>query len=115
MASNKELAEQMKSLAAHINSMQYKMVTLKRGALHNSTDPQGSGTEARSNPPLSKMEDDGAESNDNVEEIEAPQGPLVTISETAIAFLEASFNGKMEHKTCLPKAKANGIPDLRRI
>ena len=43
------------------------------------------------------------------------QGPLVSISEAAAAFLEAAFSMKLDNNAQKAKAKVDGIPDSRWI
>ena len=60
-----------------------------------------------------RLEDDKIISDDEVEENEVPQGPLVPIPEAAAAFLEAVFSMKLDNNARKVKAKMDGIPDLR--
>jgi len=56
-----------------------------------------------------KLEDKEGDSEE--EDVESQNGPLVPLSEAAAAFLEMVFNKKLDNKTWVAKAKANGIPD----
>ena len=123
MASNKEITKTLETLLASVRSIQDELVTLKREATHSSTNPQsGSSMQYNSTdiaglvpPPdkKSRLEDDEANSDEKIGNIDTQQGPLVPISEVAAEFLEASFNTKLDSKS--RKAKANGTPDSRWI
>ena len=97
---------------------------LKRGAIHNGADLQqsGSGTgmqhsstdPADLNPPPIKRirtEEDEATSNDEAEDTNTSQGPLVPISKAAATFLETTFSTKLDNNAHKARAKANGTPD----
>ena len=102
------------------------MTTLKRGAIQSGTDPQqsGFGTQFSSTDPAgltlppqkrTRLEDDEVVSDDEMEDNDASQGPLVPISEAAAAFLEAAFSMKLDNNARKAEAKADGIPDSRWI
>ena len=52
---------------------------------------------------------------DEETEWEDTQAPLVTLSDAASAFLEATFKSKLENKARVAKAKGQGTPDSRWI
>ena len=121
MATSEELAKNLETLSESIKSIQDKLATLERGATHSGADPQqsGSGTQYSSsdlaglNPPPNKKarhEDEESNSDEEAEDIDASQGPLVTLSEAAAAFLEAVFSRKLDNNSRKAKAKANGTP-----
>ena len=58
-----------------------------------------------------RQEDDEGISDDEVEDNDTSQGPVVPISEVAAAFLEAAFSMKLDNNARKAKAKADGIPD----
>ena len=126
MATNEELAKNLETLTESVKSIQDKIVTLERGATHSGVDPlqSGSGTQHSStdhadlNPPPSKktrLEDDEVNSDEEAEDTDVSQGPLVTLSEAVAAFLETAFSIKLDNNSRKAKAKANGTPDSRWI
>ena len=126
MASNEELVKTIEMLAESVKSIQDELMTLKRGAIHIGVDPQSSsGTQqsstdvsASDDPPPSKkprMDDGESTTDEEPEDCEDIQAPLVPLSEAASAFLEAAFGTKLENKVRVAKAKAQGTPDSRWI
>ena len=124
--SNEELAKTIQTLTESVKSIQDDLSTLKCGAIHNGSDPQSSGTQQSNTdvvasddtPPSKKPRVDKVESATNEEDLEDgedAQTPLVMLSEAASAFLEAAFGAKLENKTRVAKAKAQGTPDSRWI
>ena len=98
---------------------------LKCRATHSGTDPQqsGSGMQFSStdlaglNPPPKRIRVDEEEvnSDEEAENFDMSQGLFVPISEAAAAFLEASFNMKLDNNAWKAKAKVNGMPNSRWI
>ena len=95
---------------------------LKREGIQNGADLKlsGSGMQFSSTdlagltlPPQkrSRLEDDEVIFDDEVENNDTLQGPLVLISQVATAFLEAAFCMKLDNNALRVKAKADGIPD----
>jgi len=124
MATNEELAKNFKTLSECVKTIQDKMVTLERGATHSGADPlqSGPGTQHSSTDPAglsppprkkTRLEDEVVISNEETEDTDVSQGPLVMLSEAAAAFLETAFSMKLDNNA--QKVKANGIPDLRWI
>ena len=68
-------------------------------------------------PPMKKIrtEEDNATSDDEAEDTDTSQGPLVPISEAAATFLEIAFSTKLDNNARKAKTKANGTPVSRWI
>ena len=67
-------------------------------------------------PPRKKTRvDEGDTSDDEREDCDDLQAPLVPLSEAASAFLEAAFAAKLENRARVAKAKGQGTPDSRWI
>ena len=126
MANNEELAKTVESLTASVKSMQDQLTTLTSGATYSGVNSQSgsglqySGTDSDTGltpPPKKKtrVDDDEDNSEEEMEDVDSQHGPLIPLSEAAAAFLEASFNKKLDNKSRVAKAKANGIPDSRWI
>jgi len=125
MTSKEELSKTVENPTECVNSMQDQLKTLTGGATHSGTDPQsGSGLQNSSTdttsltpPPKKKMrlEDEEGKSEKEEEDVDLPNGPLIPLSDAAAAFLETTFNKKLDNKTRMAKAKANGVPDSRWI
>ena len=56
-----------------------------------------------------RTEEGGVTSDDEAEDTDTSQGPLVPISEAAATFLETAFSTKLDN-ACKAKTKANGTP-----
>ena len=107
MASNKELMKTMELLVESVKSIRDEPATLKRGAIHNGANPQSlsgmqhSGTDVVASdypPPRKKIRvDDGDTTDDELEDCEDLQAPLVPLSEAASVFFEAAFAAKLEN------------------
>ena len=106
--------------------MQDQLTTLTSGATYSGVNSQSgsglqySGTDSDTGltpPPKKKtrVEDDEDDSEEETEDVDSQHGPLIPLSEAAAAFLEASFNKKLDNKSRVAKAKANEIPDSRWI
>ena len=96
MASNEELQKTLQILSTSVKSIQDELTTLKRGAIQNGADLQQSGSSKQSSstdlagltlPPQkrTRQEDDEGISDDEVEDNDTSQGPVVPISEVAAA------------------------------
>ena len=93
MADSKDLKKTLETLSSSVKSIQDELATLKRGATHSGTDPQqsGSGMQLSStdvaglNPPPKriKVDEEEANSDEEAEDFDATQGPLVPISESS--------------------------------
>ena len=59
----------------------------------------------------SRRDNNEAKSDEEIDNANTQQGPVVPISEAAVAFLEALFNTKLDNNSRKAKAKANGTPD----
>ena len=69
-------------------------------------------------PPSKKTkvdDDESATDDEDLKDRKDVQAPLMTSSEAASMFLEAAFGTKLENKTRVVKAKAQGTPDSRWI
>ena len=69
-------------------------------------------------PPPSKktrLEEEYSDSDEEAEDNDTSSGSLVTLSESAAAFLEAVFSSKLDNNSRKAKAKAKGTPDSRCI
>ena len=120
MVSNEELMKTMKLLVDSVKFIQDKLATLKRRAIHNSANPQSSsgtqqsGTDvvASDKPPPRKKTrvDEGDTTNDEREDCDDLQAPLVPFLEAASAFLAAAFTAKLENRVRVAKAKGQSTP-----
>ena len=92
MATSEELAKSLEILSESVKSIQDKLAMLERGATHSGADLQQSGSSmqyssshlAGLNPPPNKkarQEDEESNSDKEVEDTNAPQGPLITLFE----------------------------------
>ena len=62
-----------------------------------------------------RTEEDNATSDDEAEDTDTSQGPLIPISEAAATFLETAFSTKLDNNARKAKTKANGTPVSRWI
>ena len=100
---------------------------LKRGTTHSGLNPQSSSGTQQSDgndlagdnlPPGKKPrieEEEDPATDEESEEWEDTQVPLLTLSDAASAFLETTFGSKLDNKARVAKAKGQGTPNSRWI
>ena len=126
MSGNEELTKTIESLAESVKSIKDELQTLKRGAIQNGSNPQSSAGAQQSeasistgaDPPPGKkarMEEEDPVTDEEPDDWEDSQAPLVALSDAASAFLEATFGSKLDNKTRVAKAKGQGTPDSQWI
>ena len=123
LMTNEDVVKALASLAKSVESIQDDIVTLKRGPTHSGVNPQltssqqsyigSAGSQDDNPPPHKKTRVDTDEDEDDLDNIEEPAGQLVTLSEAATAFLEASFSSKLSNDNRKAKTNKHGIPDSR--
>ena len=126
MSGNKELTKTIESLAESVKSIKDKLQTLKSGAIQNGSNPQSSADTQQSDASISisddpppgkkaRMEKEDPATDEEPDDWEDSQAPLVALSDAASAFLKVTFGSKLDNKTRVAKAKGQGTSDSQWI
>jgi len=123
---NENVVKALALLAKSVESIQDDIVTLKRRPTHSDVNPHLTGlqqsdivsaiSQDNNFPPHKKTrvdidEDKEIDDLDDIEELAGQLHIVVTLSEAATTFLEASFSSKLSNDSRQARINTHGIPD----